>query len=150
MDLNEAKKRFYEKALTVGIKMGSCEWAGDWGFKWINARRRLGCCYYGKQMFGFSRQYALKATPEEMDLTFAHELAHALTKGHGHDYVWKRKCIELGGDGKRCSVNATAYQLREHGWEVSCANNCFTPMSDAESPNHQQIIIIVGIANKKA
>lgn len=35
-------------------------------------------------------------------LTILHEVAHALTEGHGHDIVWKRKLIEIGGDGKRC------------------------------------------------
>jgi hypothetical protein len=27
------------------------------------------------------------------------EIAHALTKGHGHDRVWKAKCVEIGGKG---------------------------------------------------
>lgn len=31
--------------------------------------------------------------------TILHEVAHALTEGHGHDRVWKAKCIEIGGDG---------------------------------------------------
>lgn len=35
-------------------------------------------------------------------LTILHEVAHALTEGHGHDNVWKAKLLELGGDGKRC------------------------------------------------
>lgn len=35
-------------------------------------------------------------------LTILHEIAHALTEGHGHDIIWKRKLLEIGGDGKRC------------------------------------------------
>lgn len=31
--------------------------------------------------------------------TVLHEIAHALTEGHGHDAVWKAKCLEIGGDG---------------------------------------------------
>ena len=31
--------------------------------------------------------------------TVLHEIAHALTEGHGHDRVWKAKCLEIGGDG---------------------------------------------------
>ena len=34
--------------------------------------------------------------------TILHEIAHALTEGHNHDEVWRLKCIEIGGDGKRC------------------------------------------------
>lgn len=40
--------------------------------------------------------------PERVRLTILHEVAHALTEGHGHDRVWKAKLIEIGGDGKRC------------------------------------------------
>jgi ribosomal protein S27E len=39
-------------------------------------------------------------TDEAIKDTLIHEIAHALTKGHRHDWVWRRKCIELGGDGK--------------------------------------------------
>lgn len=39
---------------------------------------------------------------ERVRLTILHEVAHALTEGHGHDNVWKAKLLELGGDGKRC------------------------------------------------
>lgn len=39
---------------------------------------------------------------ERVRLTILHEVAHALTEGHGHDYVWKAKLLEIGGDGKRC------------------------------------------------
>lgn len=39
---------------------------------------------------------------DRVRLTILHEIAHALTEGHGHDEVWKAKCLEIGGDGKRC------------------------------------------------
>lgn len=39
---------------------------------------------------------------ERVRLTILHEIAHALTEGHGHDSVWQAKCLEIGGDGKRC------------------------------------------------
>lgn len=39
---------------------------------------------------------------ERVRLTILHEVAHALTEGHGHDIVWKAKLLEIGGDGKRC------------------------------------------------
>ena len=39
---------------------------------------------------------------DRVRLTILHEVAHALTEGHGHDAVWKTKLLEIGGDGKRC------------------------------------------------
>lgn len=41
-----------------------------------------------------------------------HEVAHALTEGHGHDRVWQRKCIEIGGDGKRCYDSSTTNTIQ--------------------------------------
>lgn len=38
-------------------------------------------------------------TEDEIMETLLHEIAHALTPGHGHDRVWKLKCIEIGGKG---------------------------------------------------
>ena len=34
--------------------------------------------------------------------TILHEIAHALTLGHGHDNTWKRKCVEIGAKPIRC------------------------------------------------
>lgn len=39
---------------------------------------------------------------QRVRLTILHEIAHALTEGHGHDRVWQAKLLEIGGDGKRC------------------------------------------------
>lgn len=38
---------------------------------------------------------------ERVRLTILHEVAHALTEGHGHDRVWRAKLLEIGGDGER-------------------------------------------------
>jgi predicted SprT family Zn-dependent metalloprotease len=39
---------------------------------------------------------------ERVTRAILHEIAHALTEGHGHDAVWKAKLLEIGGDGKTC------------------------------------------------
>lgn len=39
---------------------------------------------------------------ERVRKTVLHEIAHALTEGHGHDMVWRNKLLDIGGDGKRC------------------------------------------------
>lgn len=49
--------------------------------------------------------------PERVRLTILHEVAHALTEGHGHDAVWRAKLLEIGGDGKRCYSSADTNTL---------------------------------------
>lgn len=59
---------------------------------------------------------------ERVRLTILHEVAHALTEGHGHDRVWKAKLLELGGDGKRCysSSDTNTIERRRRKWQGYC------------------------------
>lgn len=63
--------------------------------------RTAGRCRYGYNLIELAGWFIDHNTEEEIELTIAHEVAHALTKGHGHDRVWARKCIELGGNGQQ-------------------------------------------------
>jgi predicted SprT family Zn-dependent metalloprotease len=74
-----------------------------WSFRFDNARRRFGRCSYSRKLITLSS--ALVAINDEAKVkdTILHEIAHALVgSGHGHDWVWKTKAIEIGCDGKRC------------------------------------------------
>lgn len=54
--------------------------------------------------------------------TILHEIAHALTRGHGHDAVWRAKCIEIGGDGQAqysASYTNTIERTRRK-WRAYC------------------------------
>lgn len=86
---NSIKKKFHE--------------LNNWDITFNNRKKSFGCCSYGdreiqlsKYLIGYMSEYAIKNT-------IIHEIAHALTPNHGHDYVWRRKFIELGGNGKRVS-----------------------------------------------
>lgn len=76
----------------------------DWKFVY-NKRTTsgtFGICKYRTKEIHINYRFAL-AAPEYMVIdTIIHEVAHALTKGHGHDNIWKQKCIELG-----CKPNRT-------------------------------------------
>lgn len=77
-------------------------------FKWGNSKRRIGTTWShrltGPYMIELSRPFYEHMSPEQRMNTITHEIAHALVGcGHGHDHVWQRKHMELGGDGSRCS-----------------------------------------------
>jgi predicted SprT family Zn-dependent metalloprotease len=73
-----------------------------WTFEFDNARRRFGVCRYRTKRIGLSMHLVSLNDEARVKNTILHEIAHALTPGHGHDYVWRRKAIEIGCDGNRC------------------------------------------------
>ena len=105
-------------------KHGLTKEAG-WKFEWINSQRAAGKCrthggrkvigrtYGGKRVFAptgttnggvimlskFITQHHDEA--KVLD-TILHEIAHGLTPGHGHDYVWRSKALSIGCNGERC------------------------------------------------
>jgi hypothetical protein len=85
-------------------------WQKGWRFKFDGATRRFGCCRYYTKMITLSRALCKANGMDRIELTILHEIAHALCPGHHHDHVWKAKCKEIGGDGKRCYsyANTTA------------------------------------------
>lgn len=74
----------------------------SWSFIFNNRKKSFGICSYNKKTIELSSYLVDSMTNSAIKDTIIHEIAHALTPGHNHDYLWKRKCIELGGDTKRC------------------------------------------------
>ena len=80
-----------------------------WSFKWSNAKKTFGTCSYGRindtVLYGtitLSKPLCLLNDETQVRDTILHEIAHALTLGHGHDNTWKRKCVEIGAKPIRC------------------------------------------------
>jgi len=69
-----------------------------WSFVWdTRAVRRYGQCRYHKKEIGITKKLANINTFEESQDVVLHEIAHALVgRGHGHNEVWRNKCIEIG------------------------------------------------------
>ncbi len=105
MDLHVAEKL----ALQLMNKHGLT--SPIWKFQWDNSVQRFGRCKtrrIGKEktlifgIIGLSRNLVLLNDEAKVLDTILHEIAHGLTIGHGHDWIWKQKCIEIGAKPERC------------------------------------------------
>jgi predicted SprT family Zn-dependent metalloprotease len=131
----------------------------DWKFV-FNTRttsRTLGICKHRRKEIHISKRYALVGSEELIIDTIIHEVAHALTKGHGHDNIWKSKCIELGCKPNRFkklddSINIKLsrykgvcptcgheiYSCRNNSKRIhiACANNDYNKFGKSNFKNH--------------
>jgi predicted SprT family Zn-dependent metalloprotease len=96
MDLNKAQALANELMQKHNIKQNG------WIFRFDNARRRFGCCKYRSRTITLSKYLTHLNDEKEVRNTILHEIAHALTPGHHHDWVWKAKAREIGCSGDRC------------------------------------------------
>jgi predicted SprT family Zn-dependent metalloprotease len=103
MELHEIEK--HAKALMTAHGVGALP------FEFDNAKRRLGATHLMRignttlaKKITLSRHYAAILPPDEIRNTILHEIAHALTPGHGHDAVWRAACRKVGAKPERCAA----------------------------------------------
>lgn len=73
-----------------------------WFFEWHNKKASAGTCSYYKKAIQLSKPITELADEADVKDTILHEIAHALTPRHGHDWVWRKKALEIGCNGHRC------------------------------------------------
>jgi predicted SprT family Zn-dependent metalloprotease len=89
-----------------------------WSFGFNRRKQTLGLCIYQRRTIELSVHLVERANHwDEIRDTILHEIAHALVgPGHGHDKVWKRKCVEVGAKPERCG----AADMPEGAWKAHC------------------------------
>ena len=88
-----------------------------WHFAFNRRKRCMGLCRYEKCAIELSEYLVERNSAEEVRDTILHEIAHALVGlGHGHDAVWRRKCLEIGARPERCGQA----DMPEGRWQARC------------------------------
>ena len=111
-------------------------------FKFDSAKRRFGCCSYGKKTIGLSMPLCnenLDKIDTKITDTMLHELAHAfcvhvygVRDGRGHGYNWQHIAKQIGCDAKRC-FSSDSINLPKSKYTLLC-ENC-----GKETPKHKVI-----------
>lgn len=115
------------EVITLGnelmVKHGLTE--QGWRFDLDNGKQRIGCCHHGKKLITYSSHYIDETSMEEIEDTILHEIAHALCgSGHGHDWYWKAKCVEIGARPERLKDEVKAVSsVKKYNYKIQC-NNC--------------------------
>ena len=112
MKLELAEKMVNEKIAEYGLT--------GYYFQWSNTKNVFGDHNSFFKRIRLSKPLTLINDEDKVKLTVLHEIAHALTPGQNHNETWKAKCIEIGGDGKRCKTDANFIEPK---YGVKC-NNC--------------------------
>lgn len=89
-----------------------------WVFRFNRCKQAMGLYSYHRKTIELSISFVERDNPvEEIRDTILHEIAHALVgPGHGHDKVWKRKCIEIGARPLRYRLA----DMPEGKWRARC------------------------------
>lgn len=88
-----------------------------WTLVWDYAKTRAGQCRYSSKTISLSVRLAQVRSFEQTRNTILHEIAHALVgAGHGHNHIWKRKALEVGCNGERCTEGISVVCK----WKGSC------------------------------
>jgi predicted SprT family Zn-dependent metalloprotease len=89
-----------------------------WHFTWDRAKTRNGATHGHTKTITLSEHF-VRANEESVVLnTILHEIAHAMVgTGHGHNEVWRRQFIALGGNGRTRSQHGGNVQ---HAWTGKC------------------------------
>ncbi len=105
----------------------------DWTFVFNRRKREMGLCVYDSRTIALSVHFVALNDELAVQDTLLHEIAHALVgPGHGHDAIWKQKCLEVGAKPERLGEDAN---MPIGVWQARC-QNCGTLHHRHRRPKH--------------
>ncbi|MFO0798290.1 MAG: SprT-like domain-containing protein [Gemmataceae bacterium] len=110
-------------AKTLAVTLMAQHGLNEWEFGFNTNKRRAGVCRYPVRgrpgRIELSKHYVLRNPADEVRDTVLHEIAHALVgHGHGHNEVWKAKCVEVGARPERCYGDTVV--MPKGRWRATC------------------------------
>lgn len=106
------------KAQRLALQLMAEHHLHDWRFAFNKRKQTMGLCLYGRRTIELSIHFVERNSHGEIRDTILHEVAHALVGAkHGHDRVWKAKCIEIGARPMRCGEA----DMPEGRWQAMCS-----------------------------
>jgi len=98
---------------------------------WTQAANTLGQCRFFKGYgatpprayeLRFSRKVFPHLSRSEQMQVITHEVAHAITPGHGHDAVWRSQHRSMGGNAQTCANLSEEVLKATRKWRGECPN----------------------------
>lgn len=90
-------------AWSLGRELMTRHGIEHWTLTFDGAKRRAGLCRHDAHTLSISRHITALHSEEQVRDTLLHEIAHALVGPRaGHNATWRRKAVEIGGNGDRC------------------------------------------------
>lgn len=132
--VSSGSQRAWE-ARQLALELMAAHGLQGWSFGFNRRKRAMGLCVYRTRTIELSIHFVERDNPaDEIRDTILHEIAHALVgHGHGHDTVWKRKCVEIGARPQRCGQA----DMPEGRWRASC-KGCGKYFHRHRKPKHRQ------------
>jgi predicted SprT family Zn-dependent metalloprotease len=95
----------------------------SWKFELGSAKSTAGTCYTSRKLIRMSRVLIDARSLEDSYNTVLHEIAHALTPGHGHDRTWKRMAVQVGAKPERCYNSSEVEKNKiQYKYTLRCPN----------------------------
>ena len=93
----------------------------DWKFEFDNAKRRFGCCHRTAKLITLSKVLTEMNNESVIRDTILHEIAHAKSPERGHGREWKKTCIRVGTEPRRC-YDKNEVKIPSPEWQGFCPN----------------------------